>query len=131
MSIKVENNNGVLSVVIPSEYKEPYWLDFMYKGKYMKKEDGSIVIPSRMCNVTITKPVIQQSPMGMIQTQQTYVEQWYYFDVPQLSALIKEGDDLLESWSIDKLHLELKETQQIPTEENHNEEILEEKKDGI
>ena len=131
MSIKVENYNGILSVVIPPEYKEPYWLDFMYKHKYTKKEDGSIIIPCRLCNVTITKPVVQQSPMGMIQTQQSFVEQWYYFDVPQVSVLVKEGEDLLESWSVDKLQLELKETQQIPTEEKHNEEVLEEKKDGV
>lgn len=130
MTIKVENYNGVLSVVIPPEYKEPYWLDFMYKGKYTKKEDGSIIIPCRLCNVTITKPIMQKSPMGMIQTQQSFIEQWYYFDVPQVSALVKEGEDLLESWTVDKLHLELKETQQIP-EENHNEEVLEEKKDGV
>ena len=130
MTIKAENYNGVLSVVIPPEYKEPYWLNFMYKGKYTKKEDGSIIIPCRLCNVTITKPVVQQSPMGMIQTQQSFVEQWYYFDVPQVSALVKEGEDLLESWAVEKLQLELKETQQIP-EENHNEEVLEEKKDGV
>ena len=131
MSIKAENYNGVLSVILPPEYKEPYWLDFMYKNKYTKKEDGSIIIPCRMCNVTITKPVVQQSPMGMIQTQQSFIEQWYYFDVPQVSALVKEGEDLLESWSVDKLQLELKETQQIPAEEKHNEEVLEEKKDGV
>lgn len=131
MSIKAENYNGVLSVVIPSEYKEPYWLDFMYKNKYIKKEDGSIIIPCRLCNVTITKPVVQQSPMGMIQTQQSFVEQWYYFDVPQVSALVKEGEDLLESWSVDKLQLELKETQQISAEEKHNEEVLEEKNNGV
>ena len=130
MSIKVENYNGVLSVILPPEYKEPYWLDFMYKDKYTKKEDGTIIIPCRLCNVTITKPIIQQSQMGMIQTQQSFVEQWYYFDVPQVSALVKEGEDLLESWTVDKLQLELKETQQIP-EENHNEEVLEEKKDGV
>lgn len=131
MSIKVENYNGVLSVILPPEYKEPYWLDFMYKNKYTKNSDGSIIIPCRLCNVTITKPIVQQSSMGMIQTQQSFVEQWYYFDVPQVSALVKEGEDLLESWTVDKLQLELKETQQIPTEEKHNEEVLEEKKDGV
>ena len=45
MSIKVENNNGILSVVIPPEYKEPNWLGYMYMNRYTTREDGSIVIP--------------------------------------------------------------------------------------
>ena len=125
MSIKVENNNGVLSVVIPSEYKEPSWLGYMYMNRYTTREDGSIVIPCRECNVTITKPIIQQTSMGMMQTTQTIVERWMYFDVPQLSILVTEGDDLLTNWSLEKLGIELKEELPKP-EETHNEESLNE-----
>ena len=120
MSIKVKKINDTLCVVIPPEYKEPYWLDSMYRDRYTKMDDGSIIIPCRDCNVTITKPVLQRTNMGMIQTNQTYVENWKYFDVPEVSALVNEGDDLLDSWSVEKLKLELKETQQI-TEGDKNE----------
>lgn len=126
MSIKVENINGVLSVVIPPEYKEPSWLSYMYNNRYTIRIDGSIVIPCRNCNVTITKPVIQQTPMGVMQSTQTTVENWVYFDVPHLSILVEDGVDLLEHWSLDELKLELKETQTLLKEETHNEESLNE-----
>ncbi len=113
MGIKVEKINDKLCVVIPPEYKEPYWLDTMYRDKYTKMEDGSIVIPCRDCNVKITKPMMVQTPMGMMQQQQVFNELWRYFDVPGVSALVDEGADLLDSWTVEKLGLELKETQQL------------------
>lgn len=113
MSIKVKTINGKLCVVIPPEYKEPYWLETMYRDRYTKMDDGSIIVPCRNCNVTITKPVVVQTPMGMLQQHQVINELWVYFDVPEVSALVKDGDDLLESWSAEKLKLELKETQQL------------------
>lgn len=126
MGVKVENINGVLYVKISPEYKKPWWSDFMYDGKYKELEDGSILFPCRNTNVTITKPVMQQTHMGVIQTNQTYIEKWVYFDVPQLSILVTEGTDLLKHWSLDLLGLELKETQALSTEEKHNEETLNE-----
>ena len=107
--IKVKKINDKLCVVLPPEYKEPYWLDFMYKEKYTKMDDGSIIIPCRECNVTITKPILQRTNIGMVQTNQSYVEKWNYFDVPEVSALVQDGDNLLDSWTLEKLKLELKE----------------------
>jgi len=120
--IKVKKINDKLCVVLTPEYKEPYWLDFMYKEKYTKMDDGSIIIPCRECNVTITKPIVQQSPMGMIQTHQSYVEIWNYFDVPEVSALVKDGDNLLDSWTLEKLKIELKEVITNETKEGEKNE---------
>lgn len=120
--IKVKKINDKLCVVLPPEYKEPYWLDFMYKDKYTKMDDGSIIIPCRDCNVTITKPVLTQTSMGMMQTQQSYVENWTYFDVPEVSALVKDGENLLDLWSLDKLKLELKEVITDETKEGEKNE---------
>ena len=108
MDIKVEKVNEILSVKIPSEFIKPYWLDSMYHGKYTEQEDGTIIIPCRPCNVTITKPILQKTSMGIMQTSQSYVENWVYFDVPQLSLLVEEGCNLLDTWSITDLHLEMK-----------------------
>ena len=108
MSLNVVRVNGKISVVIPSEYKEPDWLDRYYKD-YTKNDDGSITIPCRLCNVDITKPILQQTNIGVVRTNQTIQEQWYYFDVPGVSALAYEGDDLLKIWSEEDLKLERKE----------------------
>lgn len=113
MGIKVQKINDTLCVVIPLEYKEPYWLESMYYNRYTKMDDGSIIIPCRDCNVTITKPILQRTNMGMIQQNQVTTELWKYFDVPELSLLVNDGEDLLETWSINDLKLELKETQQL------------------
>ena len=107
--VLVKNIDGKLYVEIPSEYKKPYWADFFYKEKYKEQEDGSLIFPCRNCNVTITKPILQQTSMGMIQTSQTFVENWVYFDVPQISALVSEGNNLLDTWTEEQLGLELKE----------------------
>ena len=107
--IKVENKDGKLFVRLPNTYKEPYWLDYMYGNKCIVNDDGSTLIPCRDCAVSIVRPVIKQTPMGMIQTAEKYVENWVYFDVPQLSALVKEGENLLDSWSLEQLKIEIKE----------------------
>ena len=117
--IKVEKRNNKLVVVIPTTYKEPYWLDNMYKyghkePKYIKEEDGTIIVECRDTDVTITKPVIQQTPMGTIQTMQTIKEKWVYFDIPYKSILVEEGDDIT-----DELELELKE-EPIPLMETNS-----------
>jgi hypothetical protein len=114
MSIKVEKRNNNLVVIIPSNYKEPYWLDNMYKygydkPKYIKEEDGTIVIECRHTNVVITKPIIQQTPMGVIQSVQTLTEEWVYFDVPELSILVNENDVLTDTYTLDDLKLKLNE----------------------
>ena len=108
MSAIVKKVNGKLYVELSPEYKEPYWLDRYYKD-YTKNEDGSITIPCRLCNVDITKPIQQQTPMGIVRTMQTFKEEWYYFDAPEVSALAIEGEDLLNSWSEEDLKLERKE----------------------
>lgn len=107
--IKVVNKDGKLFVHLSNMYKEPYWLNYMYGDKCIKNEDGSILIPCRNCSVSIVKPVIKQTHMGMIQTAEKYIENWVYFDVPEVSALVQEGDNLLDSWTLDKLKIELKE----------------------
>lgn len=109
MTVKVEKRNNKLVVVIPNTYKEPYWLDSMYKyghkePKYIKEEDGTIIVECRNIVVTITKPIIQQTPMGSIQTTQTIRENWTYFDIPYKSILVDDGDDITS-----ELGLELKE----------------------
>ena len=38
MGIKVETINGKLCVVIPPEYKEPQWVDSMYKNKFLPED---------------------------------------------------------------------------------------------
>lgn len=109
MKVRVEKRDNKLVVVIPNIYKEPYWLDNMYKyghkeQKYIKEEDGTIIIECRNSVVTISKPIIQQTPMGTIQTTQTIRENWVYFDIPYKSLLVEDGDDIT-----DELELELKE----------------------
>ena len=69
--IKVINKDNKLYVCIPPEYKKPWWADNMYREKYIEQDDGSILFPCRNCNVTITKPIIQQTSMGLMQTSQT------------------------------------------------------------
>lgn len=118
MGITVEKVNDVMSVKITSEYKKPWWLDTMYYGRYTEQEDGTLVIPCRTCNVTITKPIVMKTPMGMAQSSKTYVENWTYFDVPQLSLLVDEGCNLLDTWSITDLHLEMKTEITDETKEN-------------
>jgi len=123
MGISVKKINDRLCVVIPPEYKEPYWLDSMYYNRYTKLDDGSIIIPCRDCNVKITKPTWIQSPMGMVQQQQVTTELWRYFDVPQVSALVEEGVDLLNTWTAEKLGLELKETQALEGAKDENDNL--------
>lgn len=108
MGVTVEKIDEKLFVKISPEYKKPYWADFYYKEKYQELEDGSMLFPCRECNVTITKPIMQRTSMGMMQTSQSYVEKWMYFDVPQLSALVSEGNNLLDTWTEEQLGLELK-----------------------
>ena len=107
--IKVESKDGKLFVRLPNTYKEPYWLEYMYGNKCIKNDDGTILIPCRNCNVTISRPIIKNTPMGRIQTLENYSELWVYFDVPQLSALVKEGENLLDNWSLEELKIEIKE----------------------
>ena len=123
MGIKVEKINEALVVKIPPEYKKPWWVENMYYGRYTELDDGTIIIPCRPCNVTITKPVYQQTPMGMMQTKQSYIENWIYFDVPELSLIVKEGEDLLDTWKIEDLKLELKETQALEGEKDENKDV--------
>ena len=113
MGIKVETINGKLCVVIPPEYKEPQWVDSMYKNTVVRDDTKGMIIPTRPCNVQITKPTMVQTPMGYVQQNQVTTELWEYFDVPQLSIIVKDGEDLLETWSLNDLKLELKETQQL------------------
>ena len=123
MGIKVEKINDKLFVIIPPEYKEPWWIDTMYKDTIVRDNEKRLIVPTRPCTVQITKPIYQQSPMGMIQTKQSYVENWIYFDVPQLSLLVKEGEDLLDTWSIEDLKIELKEIQQLEGEKDESKNI--------
>lgn len=123
MGIKVEKINDKLFVIIPPEYKEPWWIDTMYKDTIVRDNEKGLIVPTRPCTVQITKPIYQQSPMGMIQTKQSYVENWIYFDVPQLSLLVKEGEDLLDTWSIEDLKIELKEIQQLEGEKDESKNI--------
>jgi len=114
MTIKVEKRNNKLVVVIPNTYKEPYWLDNIYKyghkePKYVIEEDGTIVIECRDAPVTITKPIVQQTPVGVVQTIQTINENWVYFDVPELSILVNENDILTDEWTLDELKIQEKE----------------------
>lgn len=120
MGINVKKINDRLCVVLPPEYKEPYWLETMYRDRYTKMDDGSIIIPCRDCNVKITKPVTVQTPMGYVQQNQVINELWRYFDVPQVSALVEEGVDLLDTWTAEKLSLELKETQALEGAKDEN-----------
>lgn len=111
--IKVEKRNDKLVVVIPNTYKEPYWLDNMYKygykePRYIKEEDGTIIVECRDTDVTITRPIIQQTPVGTIQTMQAIKEKWVYFDIPYKSILVEDGDDIT-----DELELELKEEEPV------------------
>ena len=122
--VLVKNIDGRLYVEIPPEYKKPYGADFVYKEKYKEQEDGSLIFPCRYCNVTITKPVAIQTPMGMAQSQQSYVENWVYFDVPQISALVSDGNNLLDTWTAEQLGLELKEQiEEIKEEVNESKDI--------
>ena len=107
--VLVKKIDDKLYVEIPPIFKKPWWSDFYYRERYKEQEDGSIIFPCRDCNVTITKPILQKTSMGMVQTQQSYIEQWHYFDVPQLSALVNEGCNLLETWTLESLGLVLKE----------------------
>lgn len=109
MGVIVEKIDEKLFVKISPEYKKPYWADTYYKEKYKELEDGSLLFPCRDCKVTITKPIMQQTSMGMMQTSQSYIENWVYFDVPQISALVSEGNNLLDTWTEEQLGLELKE----------------------
>ena len=120
MKVSVISEDNKLFVQLSPEFKKPYWADTMYYGKYQELEDGSIKFPCRDCNVTITKPTVIQTPMGLAQSQQSYVEKWVYFDVPELSLLVKEGEDILETWTMENLKLELKE--EIPSIEEKKEE---------
>ena len=95
----------------------------MYKDTIVRDNEKGLIVPTRPCTVQITKPIYQQSPMGMIQTKQSYVENWIYFDVPQLSLLVKEGEDLLDTWSIEDLKIELKEIQQLEGEKDESKNI--------
>lgn len=111
--IKVEKRNNKLVVIIPNTYKEPYWLDNMYKyghkePKYIREEDGTLVIECRDTPVVITRPIIQQTPVGVIQTKQSITENWVYFDIPYKSILVEDGDDIT-----DELELELKEEEPV------------------
>lgn len=109
MSAIVKRLNNKIYVEISPDIKEPWWLDVIHPGKYIKNKDGSILIECRDCNVTISKPIIQQTRMGAVQTTQNITERWVYFDVPQLSFLVTEGVDLLNTHSLSDLQLELKE----------------------
>lgn len=97
--VRVEKRNNKLVVIIPNTYEQPLWLDNMYKyghkePKYIVEEDGTIIVECRDSVVSITKPIIQQTPMGTIQTTQTIRENWVYFDIPYKSILVEEGDDI-------------------------------------
>ena len=113
MGIKVEKINDKLFVIIPPEYKEPWWIDTMYKDTVVRDNEKGLIVPTRPCTVQITKPIAVQTPMGYVQQNQVLTELWIYFDVPQLSIIVKDGEDLLETWSLNDLKLELKETQQL------------------
>lgn len=114
--IKVELRDNKPVVVIPKEYKEPFWLGYMYINNWSKDDDGNIIFPCRNTRVTIIKPVMQQTPMGVMQSQQTYYEDWLMVDIPQKSFIVNVGDDIT-----DELGLELVENvEQITDKEKED-----------
>ena len=115
MVIKVEERNGNKVVVIPKEYELPWYLEKPTLYKVTIDEQGNYIVPCRPCTVTIIKPVVQRSPMGMIQTQQTIYDNVTYFDIPEKSLLVEVGDDLTE-----ELQLKLKEQPKLEGEVNEN-----------
>jgi hypothetical protein len=92
--ITVIEEDGKLYASVPlDKYKKPHWISYMHIGEVIEKEN-LLLIPCRKTRVIISKPVVQRTPMGMVQSVQNIEEYWTYLDMPMKSILVQVGDDI-------------------------------------